>query len=92
MRVPFTAVPDSHLPSVDELLSIAVNALGGSERQGQITMVEAVGKAIDDERHLAVQAGTGTGKSLAYLVPSIRHAMDSDTPVVISTATIALQR
>ncbi|NUP03342.1 MAG: ATP-dependent DNA helicase, partial [Nonomuraea sp.] len=85
-------MPDSHLPSVDELLSIAVNALGGSERQGQITMVEAVQKAIDDERHLAVQAGTGTGKSLAYLVPSIRHAMDTDTPVVISTATIALQR
>ncbi|MGW0805493.1 ATP-dependent DNA helicase [Nonomuraea sp. NPDC002799] len=92
MRVPFTAVPDSHLPSVDELLSIAVNALGGSERQGQITMVQAVQKAIDDKEHLAVQAGTGTGKSLAYLVPSIRHAMDSDTPVVISTATIALQR
>ncbi|WP_345560322.1 ATP-dependent DNA helicase [Nonomuraea rosea] len=92
MRVAFTAVPDSHLPSVDELLSIAVNALGGSERQGQITMVQAVQKAIDDEEHLAVQAGTGTGKSLAYLVPSVRHAMDSETPVVISTATIALQR
>ncbi|MGW2216282.1 ATP-dependent DNA helicase [Nonomuraea sp. NPDC001684] len=85
-------MPDSHLPSVDELLSIAVGALGGSERQGQVTMVKAVQKAIDDEEHLAVQAGTGTGKSLAYLVPSIRHAMDSDTPVVISTATIALQR
>ncbi|GAA1660737.1 ATP-dependent DNA helicase [Nonomuraea maheshkhaliensis] len=85
-------MPDSHLPSVDELLSIAVKALGGSERQGQITMVQAVQKAIDTEEHLAVQAGTGTGKSLAYLVPSIRHAMDSDTPVVISTATIALQR
>ncbi|WP_155126378.1 ATP-dependent DNA helicase [[Actinomadura] parvosata] len=92
MRVAFTAVPDSHLPPVDELLSIAVSALGGSERQGQLTMVRAVQKAIDDEEHLAVQAGTGTGKSLAYLVPSIRHAMDSDRPVVISTATIALQR
>ncbi|MEV4468372.1 ATP-dependent DNA helicase [Nonomuraea sp. NPDC049504] len=92
MRVAFTAVPDSHLPPVDELLSIAVNALGGSERQGQITMVRAVQNAIDAEEHLAVQAGTGTGKSLAYLVPSIRHAMDSDAPVVISTATIALQR
>ncbi|MEV0995087.1 ATP-dependent DNA helicase [Nonomuraea sp. NPDC050202] len=92
MQVAFTAVPDSHLPPVDELLSIAVNALGGSERQGQLTMVRAVQKAIDDEEHLAVQAGTGTGKSLAYLVPSIRHAMDSDSPVVISTATIALQR
>ncbi|GAA3260823.1 ATP-dependent DNA helicase [Nonomuraea helvata] len=92
MRVAFTAVPDSHLPSVDELLKVAVNALGGSERQGQLTMVHAVQQAIDDEKHLAVQAGTGTGKSLAYLVPSIRHAMESDSPVVISTATIALQR
>ncbi|TDC86751.1 ATP-dependent DNA helicase [Nonomuraea deserti] len=92
MRVAFTAVPDSHLPSVDELLSIAVNALGGSERQGQITMVQAVRQALDDNTHLAVQAGTGTGKSVAYLVPSIRHAMDSEKPVVISTATIALQR
>ncbi|QYC43469.1 putative ATP-dependent helicase DinG [Nonomuraea coxensis DSM 45129] len=92
MRVAFTAVPDSHLPSVDELLSIAVNAVGGSERQGQVTMVRAVQQAIDADEHLAVQAGTGTGKSLAYLVPSIRHAMDSDKPVVVSTATIALQR
>ncbi|MET8000485.1 ATP-dependent DNA helicase [Nonomuraea glycinis] len=92
MRVAFTAVPDSHLPTADALLSIAVDALGGSERQGQITMVKAVQQAIDDAEHLAVQAGTGTGKSLAYLVPSIRHAMDTDTPVVVSTATIALQR
>ncbi|WP_192786389.1 ATP-dependent DNA helicase [Nonomuraea angiospora] len=92
MRVAFTAVPDSHLPSADELLMVAVNALGGSERQGQLTMVQAVQQAIDGEQHLAVQAGTGTGKSLAYLVPSIRHAMDSDSPVVVSTATIALQR
>lgn len=57
-----------------------------------MTMVQAVQQAIDGEQHLAVQAGTGTGKSLAYLVPSIRHAMDSDSPVVVSTATIALQR
>lgn len=92
MRVPLTAVPDSHLPPVEELLSIAVNALGGSERRGQITMVQAVQRAIEQEQHLAVQAGTGTGKSLAYLVPAIRHAMDSDSPVVVSTATIALQR
>src|SRR5437868_3888036 len=55
-------------------------------------MVRAVQRAIDTEEHLAVQAGTGTGKSLAYLVPSIRHAMESDSPVVVSTATIALQR
>ncbi|HLU73618.1 MAG TPA: ATP-dependent DNA helicase [Nonomuraea sp.] len=92
MRVAFSAVPDSHLPPVDSLLAAAVNALGGSERQGQITMVKAVQQAIDDGDHLAVQAGTGTGKSLAYLVPSVRHAMRTDKPVVVSTATIALQR
>ncbi|MGW4470365.1 ATP-dependent DNA helicase [Nonomuraea sp. NPDC004354] len=85
-------MPDSTLPPVEELLSIAVGALGGSDRPGQITMVKAVQQAVDNEEHLAVQAGTGTGKSLAYLVPSIRHAMESDSPVVVSTATIALQR
>ncbi|MFI6292358.1 ATP-dependent DNA helicase [Nonomuraea sp. NPDC050790] len=85
-------MPDSHLPPVEELLSAAVTALGGSERAGQITMVQAVQRAIDTEEHVAVQAGTGTGKSLAYLVPAIRHAMGTDSPVVVSTATIALQR
>ena len=39
-----------------------------------------------------MQAGTGTGKSLAYLVPAIVRAVSDDTPVVVSTATIALQR
>ncbi|MFI6815080.1 ATP-dependent DNA helicase [Nonomuraea sp. NPDC050328] len=92
MRVPFTPVPDSLLPPVEELLKAAVSSLGGSERPGQVTMTRAVQHAIDKEEHLAVQAGTGTGKSLAYLVPAIRHAMESDTTVVISTATIALQR
>ncbi|NUT44896.1 MAG: ATP-dependent DNA helicase [Thermoactinospora sp.] len=85
-------MPDSLLPPVEELLKAAVSALGGSERPGQVSMARAVQHAIDKEEHLAVQAGTGTGKSLAYLVPSIRHAMGSDTTVVISTATIALQR
>ena len=77
---------------VAALLSTAVTALGGAERSGQIEMAEAVGYAFDHAEHLAVQAGTGTGKSLAYLVPSIAHAMASNRPVVVSTATIALQR
>ncbi len=55
-------------------------------------MAEAVDRAIRTGEHLAVQAGTGTGKSLAYLVPAIRHAVAADTTVVVSTATIALQR
>ncbi|HTM83630.1 MAG TPA: ATP-dependent DNA helicase [Mycobacterium sp.] len=55
-------------------------------------MAEAVAHAFDSGQHLAVQAGTGTGKSLAYLVPAIAHALDTEHPVVVSTATIALQR
>jgi ATP-dependent DNA helicase DinG len=55
-------------------------------------MAEAVAQAFDTGEHLAVQAGTGTGKSLAYLVPAIARAIETDCPVVISTATIALQR
>ena len=55
-------------------------------------MAEAVAHAFDAGQHLAVQAGTGTGKSLAYLVPAIARAVATDEPVVVSTATIALQR
>ena len=78
--------------SVPELLAIAVAALGGSERSGQQEMAAAVTRAFDTGEHLAVQAGTGTGKSLAYLIPAIVHAIADETPVVVSTATIALQR
>ncbi|GAB90192.1 ATP-dependent DNA helicase [Gordonia rhizosphera] len=79
-------------PSVTALLDTAVTALGGTRRDGQIRMASAVAHAIDTGEHLAVQAGTGTGKSLAYLVPAIRHAVESGRTVVVSTATIALQR
>jgi len=78
--------------SVPELLAIAVAALGGSERSGQQEMANAVAQAFETGEHLVVQAGTGTGKSLAYLVPAIVRAVDGDGPVVVSTATIALQR
>ncbi|WP_280231762.1 ATP-dependent DNA helicase [Nocardia cyriacigeorgica] len=80
------------LPPVPALLSTAVSALGGKERPGQVAMAAAVDHAIDTKEHLAVQAGTGTGKSLAYLVPSLRHAVRTGRTVVVSTATIALQR
>src|SRR5206468_7861230 len=55
-------------------------------------MASAVEHAIRTGSHLAVQAGTGTGKSLAYLVPALRHAIEKGKTVVVSTATIALQR
>ncbi len=81
----------SEAPSVAALLANAVGALGGSEREGQQRMAAAVERALRTGEHLAVQAGTGTGKSLAYLVPAIRHALEADQAVVVSTATIALQ-
>lgn len=77
---------------VEELLAHAVAALGGAERTGQAAMARAVHGAMESGRHLAVQAGTGTGKSLAYLVPAIVRAMEDDQAVIVSTATIALQR
>ena len=75
-----------------ELLAAAVAGIGGAERPGQVAMAEAVQHAIETGEHLAVQAGTGTGKSLAYLVPAIRHAVTTHSTVVVATATIALQR
>ena len=80
------------VPDVTELLAAAVSGIGGAERPGQVTMAEAVRHAIETGEHLAVQAGTGTGKSLAYLVPAVRHAMTTGHTIVVATATIALQR
>ncbi|WP_405716978.1 ATP-dependent DNA helicase [Streptomyces sp. NBC_00046] len=75
-------------PSLPELLHAAVTAVGGTERPGQAAMAEAVAAAVDDNSHLLVQAGTGTGKSLGYLVPALAHG----ERVVVATATLALQR
>lgn len=69
-------------------LDAAVEAIGGSPREGQIEMAEAVGNALSDRHHLMVQAGTGTGKSLAYLVPALVYGKK----VLVATATLALQR
>ncbi|MFB7476689.1 ATP-dependent DNA helicase [Kitasatospora sp. NPDC056184] len=82
---PVEAVPRSRVP---ELLHAAVAAVGGVERPGQLRMAEAVADAVDHDEHLLVQAGTGTGKSLAYLVPALAHG----DRVVVATATLALQR
>jgi ATP-dependent DNA helicase DinG len=77
--------------SVDKLLAAAVASIGGTQRPGQVDMAEAVAEAIDGGTHLLVQAGTGTGKSLAYLVPALVHANAVGTPVIVATATLALQ-
>jgi ATP-dependent DNA helicase DinG len=75
-------------PDLETLLAAAVAAVpGGVARPGQQQMAAAVADAVSSGEHLLVQAGTGTGKSLAYLVP----ALQVGGPVVVSTATLALQ-
>ena len=81
------AEPRADAPTVRAVLAAAVEAVGGEERPGQIQMAEAVAEAMESGRHLLVQAGTGTGKSLGYLVPALLH----HDRVVVATATLALQ-
>jgi ATP-dependent DNA helicase DinG len=76
------------LEKMRKALDAAVEAIGGQPREGQIAMAEAVANALSDRHHLLVQAGTGTGKSLAYLVPALVHGKK----VLVATATLALQR
>ncbi|MGH8890036.1 MAG: ATP-dependent DNA helicase [Acidothermaceae bacterium] len=118
------------IPDVETLLAKAVEGVGGEPRPGQLTMAAAAAKTMRSGGHLLVQAGTGTGKSLAYLVPAVAYALtdgvmsgreegggvteggrsegeaahDETTadgseplpgregPVIVATATIALQR
>ena len=68
----------SHLPNYEH-------------RAPQVEMLQAVAEAFNKEEHLLVEAGTGTGKSLAYLTPAIQYATTNDARVVISTNTINLQ-
>jgi ATP-dependent DNA helicase DinG len=76
---------------LDALLDAAVQVIGGVRRSGQVEMVHAVAEAVTKREHLLVQAGTGTGKSLAYLIPAVVHAFDTGRPAVVATATLTLQ-
>ena len=76
-----------HGPELADLLAAAVRAVDGVPRPGQQQMAAAVAEALAARSHLLVQAGTGTGKSLAYLVP----ALAAGQRVVVATATLALQ-
>ena len=77
----------SGVEASDLLGRVVAHLATGEARAGQIEMCAAVHEAIVEDWHLVAQAGTGTGKSLAYLVPAIMH----DGPVVVATATKALQ-
>ena len=94
-----------HLPSHDDCTRLDAESVAGhlmkggtlglmngyEERSGQIDMTRAIVRAFNAQEHLMIEAGTGVGKSLAYLVPSIQWAWTNDTPVIVSTATRNLQ-
>src|SRR4051795_4855741 len=85
------AVPTRRLPTLHEFFApggvLAKTHPNYEFRRGQLQMAEAVKKALGEKRHLIVEAGTGTGKTLAYLLPVIR----SGKRVIISTGTKNLQ-
>jgi ATP-dependent DNA helicase DinG len=74
-------------PDHRALLTATVAALGGEDRDGQLTLTDAVADALERGHHLVAEAPTGSGKSLAYLAPAVA----SGRRVVVATSTIALQ-
>jgi ATP-dependent DNA helicase DinG len=89
--MPLTDETTRALPSLHEFFApggiLASSALPYEYRPGQLEMAKAVEKAFNERRHLIVEAGTGTGKTLAYLLPALR----TGRRVIISTGTKALQ-
>ena len=84
--------PTSEVVAHRPALAAAVRAIGGTERSGQAEMADAVADAFDTGTHLLVQAGTGTGKSLGYLVPALSWlTQHPGERIVVATATLALQ-
>src|SRR5580698_3910650 len=79
------------LPSLHEFFApggiLASSSLPYEYRPGQLEMAKAVERSLAEHRHLIVEAGTGTGKTLAYLLPALRTGQR----VIISTGTKALQ-
>ncbi len=88
-KIPLDIVNLSGILEADGLLSKAFP--GYEHRPEQVRMAQAVAQALNNSEHLIVEAGTGTGKSVAYLLPSIFFASQNSVPVVISTNTINLQ-
>ena len=87
--------PAERLPSLREFFSpggpLSRSSLAFEHRNGQFEMARAIEQAFADKRHLIVEAGTGTGKTLAYLLPALRLARERGQRVIISTGTKNLQ-
>ncbi|ADW67918.1 ATP-dependent DNA helicase [Granulicella tundricola] len=90
-----TSARPKKLPTLHDFFApggiLAKSSLAYEHRKGQYDMAKAVESALEDKRHLIVEAGTGTGKTLAYLLPALRHAREHNQRVIISTGTKNLQ-
>ena len=90
-----TQAPPKNLPNLHDFFSpggiLSQSTLAFEHRRGQYEMARAIESAFKDKRHLIVEAGTGTGKTLAYLLPALRLARQRNQRVIISTGTKNLQ-
>jgi ATP-dependent DNA helicase DinG len=89
------AAEDARIPSLHDFFSpgglLARSSLAFEHRPGQYKMAQAIAQAFADKRHLIIEAGTGTGKTLAYLLPALRRAREEKQRIIISTGTKNLQ-
>ena len=80
-----------HVRSIFSETGLLAKAKNFEYRAEQQQMAVAVAEALENEQHLVVEAGTGVGKSIAYLIPSVLYAIDNSKKAIISTQTINLQ-
>jgi len=93
--ISITPAPPEHLPNLHDFFApgglLSQSSLAFEHRKGQYEMARAIEKAFKEKRHLIVEAGTGTGKTLAYLLPALRLAREKQQRIIISTGTKNLQ-
>lgn len=89
------ALPEQKLPSLYDFFHpgglLAKSSLAFEHRPGQYLMAKTIEQCFADRRHLIAEAGTGTGKTLAYLLPALRRAREQKQRIIISTGTKNLQ-
>ena len=94
-KTPLSAAHAQRMPSLHSFFApgglLSRSSLAYEHRPGQYEMARAVESALRDKRHLIVEAGTGTGKTLAYLLPALRLARETGQRVILSTGTKNLQ-
>jgi ATP-dependent DNA helicase DinG len=93
--ISITPAPPENLPNLHDFFApggiLSRSTLAFEHRRGQYDMARAIESAFKEKRHLIVEAGTGTGKTLAYLLPAIRMARERNQRIIISTGTKNLQ-